>query len=77
MLFVGIICYDLFGDMIIIYMNEEMFDIIGYIKEQFFGEMGGNLRVIVYLDDLDFVYKKSLDMIDINKIELFLYRFIK
>ncbi|MDU4622656.1 MAG: PAS domain-containing protein, partial [Clostridioides difficile] len=77
MLPVGIIRYDLFGDMIITYMNEEMFDIIGYTKEQFFGEMGGNLRAIVHPDDLDFVYKKSLDMIDTNKIEPFLYRFIK
>ncbi|MGO0985996.1 EAL domain-containing protein [Clostridioides difficile] len=77
MLPVGIIRYDLFGDMIITYMNEEMFDIIGYTKEQFFGEMSGNLRAIVHPDDLDFVYKKSLEMIDTNKIEPFLYRFIK
>ncbi|NJI78882.1 EAL domain-containing protein [Clostridioides difficile] len=77
MLPVGIIRYDLFGDMIITYMNEEMFDIIGYTKEQFFGEMGGNLRAIVHPDDLDFIYKKSLEMIDTNKIEPFLYRFIK
>ncbi len=35
MLPVGIIRYDLFGDMIITYINEEMFDIIGYTKEQF------------------------------------------
>lgn len=77
MLPVGIIRYDLFGDMIITYMNEEMFDIIGYTKEQFFGEMSGNLRAIVHPDDLDFVYKKSLEMIDTNKIESFLYRFIK
>lgn len=77
MLPVGIIRYDLFGDMIITYMNEEMFDIIGYTKEQFFGEVSGNLRAIVHPDDLDFVYKKSLEMIDTNKIEPFLYRFIK
>lgn len=77
MLPVGIIRYDLFGDMIITYMNEEMFDIIGYTKEQFFGEMSGNLRAIVHPDDLDFVYKKSLIMIDTNNIEPFLYRFIK
>lgn len=39
--------------------------------------MSGNLRAIVHPDDLDFVYKKSLEMIDTNNINPFLYRFIK
>ena len=59
---VGIIRYDLSGDMLITYMNQAMFDILGYTKEQFYGEVGANLRMIVHPDDLDHLYKKSVEI---------------
>ena len=41
-----------------------LFDILGYTKEQFYGEVGANLRMIVHPDDLDHLYKKSVEMIE-------------
>ena len=66
---VGIIRYDLSGDMLITYMNQAMFDILGYTKEQFYGEVGANLRMIVHPDDLDHLYKKSVEMIETGESE--------
>lgn len=74
---VGIIRYDLSGDMLITYMNQAMFDILGYTKEQFYGEVGANLRMIVHPDDLDHLYKKSVEMIETGESEPFSYRFIR
>lgn len=71
---VGIIRYDLSGDMLITYMNQAMFDILGYTKEQFYGEVGANLRMIVHPDDLDHLYKKSVEMIETGESEPFSYR---
>lgn len=71
---VGIIRYDLSGDMLITYMNQAMFDILGYTKEQFYGEVGASLRMIVHPDDLDYLYKKSVEMIETGESEPFSYR---
>lgn len=77
MLPLGIIRYELTADMVITYMNDVMFDIIGYSPEQFYGEMGGNLRQIVHPDDLNLIYQNSLKMIEGEKVEPFVYRFIR
>ena len=58
-------------------MNDVMFDIIGYTPEQFWGEMGGNLRQIVHPDDLNLIYQNSLKMIEGEKVEPFVYRFTR
>lgn len=77
MLPLGIIRYELTADMVITYMNQAMFDIIGYTREQFWGEMGGNLRQIVHPDDLNLIYQNSLKMIEGENIPPFVYRFIR
>lgn len=77
MLPLGITRYELTGDMMITYMNQAMFDIIGYTREQFFEETGKNLRQLVYPDDLDIVYQNSLRMIEGENISPFEYRFIR
>lgn len=73
----GITRYELTGDMMITYMNQAMFDIIGYTREQFFEETGKNLRQLVYPDDLDIMYQNSLRMIEGENMAPFVYRFIR
>ena len=77
MLPLGVVRYELTADMVITYMNDVMFDIIGYTPEQFWGEMGGNLRQIVHPDDLNLIYQNSLKMIEGEKVEPFVYRFTR
>lgn len=77
MLPLGIIRYELNADMSITYMNQAMFDIIGYTREQFWGEMGGNLRAVVHPDDLNQIYQDSLRMIEGEYLKPFIYRFIR
>ena len=77
MLPLGIIRYELSADMVITYINDLMFDIIGYTPEQFWGEMGGNLRQLVHPDDLNLIYQNSMKMIEGEKVEPFVYRFIR
>lgn len=77
MLPLGIVRYELGGDMMITYMNPAMFDMIGYTEEQFFGETGGNLRTVTFPEDLDLIYQNSLRMIEGEHIVPFEYRMIR
>lgn len=77
MLPLGIVRYELTGDMIITYMNEAMYGIIGYTREEFWGETGGNLRQLVHPDDLDRIYRTSLRMIEGEEVPPFAYRMIR
>lgn len=77
MLPLGIIRYELTADMVITYMNDAMLDILGYTREQFWSELGGNLRQAVHPDDLDLIYQNSLRMIEGEAVAPFPYRFIR
>lgn len=73
----GIIRYDMAGDMIITYMNQEMYRIIGYTPEQFMGELNGNIRTVVHPDDLDEIYQYSCRAMAGEKVAPLCYRFIQ
>ena len=73
----GIIRYDLSGDMLISYMNKEMYRIIGYTQEEFKDELGCNMREIVYKEDLARVYEESLKGIEDGEMEPIAYRMVR
>lgn len=77
MLPLGIVRYELTGDMMITYMNQAMFDMLGYTREQFFGETGGNMRTVTFPEDLDLIYQNSLKMIEGESVEPFVYKLIR
>lgn len=75
---VGIIRLDIEIDMMITYMNDAMFDIIGYTREEFFGgEIQGNLRRIVYPEDLETVYMTSYHQMTNGEVKPIIFRYVR
>lgn len=75
---IGIIRYDAKEDMVITYINDHMLDIIGYTREEFFhGELGGNIRLVVYPEDLELNYTMAYEMMVHPETPPFTLRYIR
>jgi diguanylate cyclase (GGDEF)-like protein len=61
---VGIMRMDMEIDMLVTYINEEMFHILGYTREEIFGdEIKGNFRSLVHPEDVERHYKHSCNLL--------------
>lgn len=75
---IGIIRFDATEDMVITYINDHMLKIIGYSREEFFhGEINGNIRLLVYPDDLEKNYTMSYQMMTCPETPPFTIRYIR
>ena len=74
---IGIMRFDWNVDMLITYMNDTMFQIIGYTREEFFEELHGNIRKIVYPADLEKACTKVYEMMDTDKTEPIEFHYVR
>lgn len=74
---IGIMRFDREIDMLITYINDAMFQIIGYTKEEFFEELHGNIRKIVYPGDLEKTCTKAYEIMETEEMEPIEFRYVR
>lgn len=74
---IGVMRFDRNIDMLITYINDTMFQIIGYTREEFFEELHGNVRKIVYPEDLEKTCTRVYDMMRSDKVEPIEFRYVR